>query len=408
MDQQNNLFLQQFAALQEQTLSPTALADRELTVLWANKAAQTQYPRLTAPDGLTFFFGDEGRKQQALSCLENEHPYLCPPSLPLMDRCLFLTPIIGPGNTHYTQVAFFSDHFPVPEDCKGSTLPHPAHAFSRQITNTAQKISAELKSLYNSLDTLTPPLPVASEINRSFNRLQRNAFHLNRSARNMEAFYNSFYLPSPIPDVQTNLSAFLQEICNSTEILANKVGHRFTAVLPEHPVPALVDQEELSLALYNGISNALHFAQLGERIVLTLQEKDSMLEFSIANSNGGLPVPESILRRAFDPFFSQNPAVDQSFSQPVGLGLGLSVVQSFAANHGGTASLHCAGSQTVLTFSIAWLQKSDHPLQLFDSSYDMIRNPYSLYNVMLSEVIPQFDEIDPLDEADMEPLHWLQ
>jgi len=98
---------------------------------------------------------------------------------------------------------------------------------------------------------------------------------------------------------------------------------------PDEPVWVLGDETRLVQAVSNMLSNALRYGGDG-RIVLVLEAADGVARVCV--SDQGMGMDADTLQRAFDAFYQ---APQGSARKVGGLGLGLAIVRSIAALHGG-------------------------------------------------------------------------
>ena len=94
----------------------------------------------------------------------------------------------------------------------------------------------------------------------------------------------------------------------------------------------VADGKRVTQMLYNLLSNAIGFSNLGGNIALRCGRRDSLLAFTVADQGAG--IPENYQQAVFDRFESRSHG-----SHHRGAGLGLSVVKSLAELHGGTVTL---------------------------------------------------------------------
>src|SRR5690606_11800955 len=116
---------------------------------------------------------------------------------------------------------------------------------------------------------------------------------------------------------------------------------RQTLVLdfPEEQVTVLGDSVRLTQVFTNLLTNASKYTQDGGRIEIVLRrESDRVL---IAVRDNGIGIPASHIDSVFDRFMQ----VDRSNrSAQGGLGIGLTLVRSLVAMHGGTVVAHSGGT----------------------------------------------------------------
>jgi len=93
-----------------------------------------------------------------------------------------------------------------------------------------------------------------------------------------------------------------------------------------------VDDKRIKQVLFNLISNAIQYTPPGGHITLQARRVDSMIHLSVLDTGIGIPLHDQ--DRVWDKFVRSNAHTRQS-----GVGLGLSLVKSFIALHGGTLQI---------------------------------------------------------------------
>ena len=116
---------------------------------------------------------------------------------------------------------------------------------------------------------------------------------------------------------------------------------------PMAQIEGWLDARKIERAIYNLLLNACQAARLGSgvpEVRIGLTEDREQINFLITDDGPG--VPESIRESLFQPFVS--------VGKPSGTGLGLTLAQKIAQEHGGTVVLHeSRPGRTVFQFSIA-------------------------------------------------------
>lgn len=100
-----------------------------------------------------------------------------------------------------------------------------------------------------------------------------------------------------------------------------------TAITSE-PLPILGDAEQLHRVLSNLVLNATDAMPVGGRLTISAGRKNDAVRISIADSGVGLAPEEA--ERLFTPYYT---------TKPHGAGLGLAIVQSVVADHGGMVTV---------------------------------------------------------------------
>lgn len=143
-------------------------------------------------------------------------------------------------------------------------------------------------------------------------------------------------------------SAFFLELFEKAETLTANTGLRLSREVPRETIFTLMDPEQLERAVWNLISNAVKFTPRGGHIQLKLSRRGRRLFLTIADSGSGIAenVRATLFRR-----YQRTPEIEDS---RFGLGLGMVIVRSAAANHGGTVLVdQPEGTGTRFTMTLA-------------------------------------------------------
>jgi signal transduction histidine kinase len=110
----------------------------------------------------------------------------------------------------------------------------------------------------------------------------------------------------------------------------------------------VADERRVRQILFNLLSNAVSFSPASETVTLSVARRDDHIVFAVTDHGPGIPA--EIGDRVFEPF--ETHALGQGHR---GAGLGLSIVRSFVALHGGTVTLDSAvgrGTTVTCTFPL--------------------------------------------------------
>ena len=144
----------------------------------------------------------------------------------------------------------------------------------------------------------------------------------------------------------------------------------------------MVDKEKLERAVMNMISNAMKFTAPGGTIDAKLSRHDRQLHLTLRDSGEG--IPENIRGSIYRRYQRQPGAEDSRF----GIGLGMVLIRSAAAIHGGTVLIdHPDGIGTRITMTMAIRQNTSDNVRSPRLSFDYLgERDHSL--VELSEILP--------------------
>jgi two-component system CheB/CheR fusion protein len=135
-------------------------------------------------------------------------------------------------------------------------------------------------------------------------------------------------------------------------------GHALSLALPPGPVMLHADPLRISQVLSNLLTNAAKYTPDGGAIALQAQREDGMLVLAVSDNGMGL-APERI--ESLFEMFAQGPATGERASH--GLGIGLALVRSIVALHGGSVHGDSAGPGQGSRFTVRLpLQQGELPL----------------------------------------------
>jgi len=133
--------------------------------------------------------------------------------------------------------------------------------------------------------------------------------------------------------------------------------------MPVDSIALIGDHKRLVQVLTNLLNNAAKYTPEGGQLRLIVTSVDT--QASICVQDDGIGIAPELLPRIFDLFTQAERTPDRSQG---GLGLGLALVRSLVALHGGTVSAASPGRQRGASFSVALprivepVEKSMHPL----------------------------------------------
>lgn len=155
-----------------------------------------------------------------------------------------------------------------------------------------------------------------------------------------------------------NLGALFAEIFDKAQALVEHAGIRLTYQGLSEEVLGLADGEQLERAVLNILSNAIKFTPKGGTIAAQLIRHGRTLRLSITDSGSG--IAENIRSTLFRRYLRQ-PGIEDS---RCGIGLGMVMIRSAAANHGGAILIDQPADQgTRITMTLAIRQGAGNMLR---------------------------------------------
>lgn len=226
----------------------------------------------------------------------------------------------------------------------------------RALALAAQDMRPMLSNALNQAEALLSILPedrktTGASLNRSLYQLLRRLGNMTDTSRLSTSFH---------PETR-NLTALFQEFLEKAGVLAEHKGITLTyQPLPEL-VLGLVDTCQLERAVFNILSNALKFTPPGGQVQASLTRSGRTLRFTVTDSGSGMDreILDTLFYRAL-----RHPSVEDS---RCGMGLGMVLIRTVAANHGGAVLVdrtRDGGTRITMTLSIR--QSSDTSLRCPD------------------------------------------
>lgn len=226
----------------------------------------------------------------------------------------------------------------------------------------SQKMRSPLTDLMLCAEQLLQNLPksdstVAANMRRSMNQLHRMACNMSDAAR----YSSETTLHQSTIDVAALINEVMERVCTVAE--QNNIHVRYDKL--HKIVDSLADAEKLERAVLNLMSNAMKVTPAGKSIHVSLRHSGSRLLFQV--QDGGNGMDEDIRYTAFSQY-QRKPSL---FEYNRGLGLGLAIVRSVAAAHGGALLLEHPKDQGLrVTLSLAVrtdaIPKLGSPLPVID------------------------------------------
>lgn len=247
----------------------------------------------------------------------------------------------------------------------------------------AQELRGPLASIMTTADQLFPMESPESDprMREQAARLNRGLYQMLRIIGNMSDA-RSYAEPRSTQLETLEVQQFFGEIFEKNQALMVHTGLTLRFENMDRKLYMLADREKLERALMNMISNAIKFTASGGTIEAKLHRRDKKLYLTIKDSGEG--IPEDILGSVYRRYLRQPGLEDSRF----GIGLGMVLIRSAAAIHGGTVLIdHPEGSGTRITMTLEIRQDTSgnvqSPLMGFDYTGE---RDHSL--VELSEVLP--------------------
>jgi signal transduction histidine kinase len=128
--------------------------------------------------------------------------------------------------------------------------------------------------------------------------------------------------------------------------LIDSASHKLTVEVPSRPLPMDADPTRIAQVVSNLLNNAAKYTPQGGRIALKVRVEHGQAVLSVSDT--GVGIAADALDKVFE-MFAQIPSAGKPQG---GLGIGLSLVQSLVALHGGRVSATSPGPGQGSTFTV--------------------------------------------------------
>lgn len=246
----------------------------------------------------------------------------------------------------------------------------------------AQQLRGPLSSVMTVADQLFPLACLDDDPNAQAQiaRINRGLFQMLRIVSNMSDAYRYSHAAEFHPEVR-DIRGLIEEILAKNGELMRQADVTLHYTLHPEAVFSLADSEKLERAVSNILSNALKFCRKGSVIDARLTLRGNMLYLTVQNENAA--IGEGTQSNVYDRFRREPGLEDSRF----GIGLGMVLIRSAAAAHGGTVLMeqNAGGTRITMTMAIRQTGGSQVRSPIFWMDYAGERD-HSL--IELSESLP--------------------
>ncbi len=276
------------------------------------------------------------------------------------DGCLFLTLSVA-GQTCDASVCAVDGQqiFILEEDANYTEL--------RSLALAARDLRGILSGIMVTADQFFPTLSAAENPDgeAQISRINRGLFRLLRIVGNMSDAGQSWDRPQETVE----FAGLFDEIFEKARTLIDGTGITLHYTGLPATVYGLADTEKLERAVYNILSNALKFTDIGGSIHACLTQRGNRLCLRIQDTGSGIP---SELLGSLYARFRRQPGIEDL---RCGLGLGMVLIRAAATVHQGTVLVdQPAGGGTRITLTLSVRQSPEtklrSPVQRIDYAGD--------------------------------------
>lgn len=208
----------------------------------------------------------------------------------------------------------------------------------------ARELREPLSNMMIAADRLMPADVPPDE---NLQMLEHSMYHMLRLIGNMSDAARYAEQTTPRQELR-DMTAVIGDVFEKAGILAAHAGIALHFTNCPQSVVSLTDTEKLERAIYNILSNAIKFSEAGSAIDASLSRHGNKLHLTVCDHGSG--IPKDHLGSVFSRHLRQ-PGIEDSRH---GIGLGMFMIRSAAAAHGGTVLIEKgSGAGTRLTMTLA-------------------------------------------------------
>ncbi|WP_426104154.1 hybrid sensor histidine kinase/response regulator [Massilia sp. TSP1-1-2] len=227
-----------------------------------------------------------------------------------------------------------------------------------QLRESNQRKDEFLAMLAHELRNPLAPISAAAELMerspQDAERVRRTSAVISRQVRHMTGLVDDLLDVSRVTRGQVTLNQAPQDMKNVVASAVEQVrpligarNHRLTLELPPETAQVLGDETRLVQVITNLLNNAAKYTPEGGHVRLTMATEPSQVIVRVIDD--GIGIAPELQTRVFDLFAQAERTSDRSQG---GLGLGLALVKSLVALHGGQVSCFSEGANCGSSFSL--------------------------------------------------------
>ena len=221
----------------------------------------------------------------------------------------------------------------------------------------ARELREPLTSVLTVADRLFPVVSEEPGCQEQIARINRGLYQMLRVISNMSDAARYTQDTGSVCEIR-EVTAIFAEIFQRSAALIEQTDIQLRFCNLRESIYTLVDEEKLERAVYNILSNALKFTPKGGTIEARLTRRGHKLYLTVQDTGSGV---DPKLRGSVHARYRREPTVEDS---RFGIGLGMVLIRSAAAAHGGTVLMeHPEGLGARITMTMTIRQATDGKLR---------------------------------------------
>lgn len=357
------------------------ILDKNLSVIWASKKTSESLPYINFPDAISLILPGFS-KQNIISMLQKGHTFRSDDGKHrgLIYACITITPILKNEELEYSVVEIFVS--PNQADiAQNAALPEE---FNRVISTFNSSFRTPLTLIFSSITQINSIITFSDagvNLAPCVDEISRNAYRMLRACFNISEYITFTSYTNPLKLKRINFTTQLQNFFFATNIVILSSITSFKYHLPEKELMLVCDFEKISIVILNIIANSVIACDEGARIEVFVEYTDTQILFRICDN--GVGIPDDILEKVFEPFFSY----DYNNGNFCGAGIGLTISRYIINQHGGSITIHSAvGKGSTVAFSLPIHDDTTKDVVVTDQSAQYLSNRFSSLYIQLSDL----------------------
>ncbi|MBN2165182.1 MAG: response regulator [Marinilabiliaceae bacterium] len=196
-------------------------------------------------------------------------------------------------------------------------------------TNVSHEIRTPLTLIIGPIEDLLMNNDINESVKNKLKLIQRNTKRMLRLTNQLLDFRKVQNNKMQLKVKEIDIVSFAHDIFKSFEPLANHKGIIYTFEKTIDALSVWVDPSQLDIIIYNLLSNALKFTDLGKNVTLKISQNNQLNNVEISVIDEGKGIPSNSLNEIFTRYTILS---DHELS---GTGIGLSLSYELAKLHGG-------------------------------------------------------------------------
>lgn len=197
------------------------------------------------------------------------------------------------------------------------------------VATVSHELRSPLTTVLGHVEMLLDDVSLAGPVHQALEVVQRSALRLRRLVGDLLKTAQGRATATTLARAPTELTALVTDVVAASADAAETAGVELRTELPPS-LTADVDADRVRQVLANLLSNAVKYTDRGGEVVVSLRTCPGNVELEVRDTGIGVDAAE--LEQLFAPFYRARAAAERVAP---GLGLGLPIVRSIAAAHGG-------------------------------------------------------------------------